>query len=356
MTQPHYCILRAKKLKSFGSIAGSAKHTFREIPTPNADPDRTRLNKTIGAQDSAAVCAAIEARLPAKRRNDAVLCIEYLITASPEWFKTAPTEQQNGYFKEAVAWLRQRHGAENVVCLNMQHDEKSPHLVAYVVPLTKDGRLSAKDFLGGRQKLTAMQTEFAKVVGAPAGLQRGVEGSKAVHTTAKQYAAAMQENPALAPPAPLPAPSIADRLSGRWAEKQAQHHQEQVEHAALVEKARNEARVGRQNRQRQAAALERMRAEIEEAKRHAAEATQLRGEKARLERELREQRTYFQRQIDTVKAALAKALDQVEGLLRRNRLLEARVASAEAEADELRAILAPDESRPDLVPSGAQCI
>jgi hypothetical protein len=37
----NYCILRAAKLNSFGSIAASAKHTFREIPTPNADPART---------------------------------------------------------------------------------------------------------------------------------------------------------------------------------------------------------------------------------------------------------------------------------------------------------------------------
>ena len=72
----NYCILRIKKLSSFGSIAGSVKHTFREIATPNADASRTHLNWTSGAQTSAKVCAAIMATLPAKRRKDAVLCIE----------------------------------------------------------------------------------------------------------------------------------------------------------------------------------------------------------------------------------------------------------------------------------------
>ena len=87
-----------------------------------------------------------------------MLAIEYLVTASPEWFRATPAAQQNAYIAAAVRWLEARHGKANVVCVNMQLDETSPHLVAYVVPLTKDGRLSAKDFLGGRKVLTQMQT------------------------------------------------------------------------------------------------------------------------------------------------------------------------------------------------------
>ena len=39
-----YCILRAKKLKSFGAVAGSVQHTLREIQTPNADESRRHRN------------------------------------------------------------------------------------------------------------------------------------------------------------------------------------------------------------------------------------------------------------------------------------------------------------------------
>lgn len=273
----NYCILRAEKLTSFGSIAGSAKHTSREIPTPNADASRTHLNKTFGAQDAAAVRVAIEARLPAKRRKDAVLAIEYLVTASPEWFRTVPTKQQNAYFAAAVRGLEARHGKANVVCVNMQLDETSPHLVAYVVPLTKDGRLSAKDFLGGRKILTQMQTEFAEKVGKPVGLQRGVEGSKATHTTAKQYAAALQKNPTLAAPAP-PAPTLADRVTGRAKQMEEEHAAAQAEHVALVQRAANVAEVSRHARARQAAALEQLRQEVEKAKRHELDAARLRKE------------------------------------------------------------------------------
>lgn len=339
----NYCILRAEKLTSFGSIVGSAKHTFREIPTPNADPARTHLNKTVGAQDAATVHAAIKARLPAKRRKDAVLCIEYLITASPEWFKAAPPKTQSAYFNAALQWLQARHGKDNVVCVNAQYDETSPHLVAYVVPLTKDGRLSAKDFLGGRKVLSEMQTDFAEKIGKPVGLQRGVEGSKATHTTAKQYAAALNKNPELAPPAP-PAPSFTDRITGKAKLAEEEHAAAQARHAALVQRAANVAEVSRRARIQQAAALEQLRKDVEAAKRHEAEAARLREENRRLERELLEQRTYFQRQIADLKATLAKAVDQVKVLLAKIGLITQQRDDAEAEVQELREIAFPVET------------
>lgn len=349
MNQPAYCILRAEKLSAFGSIVSSAKHTFREIPTPNADASRTHLNKTFGAQDAAAVRAAIQARLPEKRRKDAVLAIEYLVTASPEWFRTAPTKQQNAYFTAAVRWLEARHGKANIVCVNMQLDETSPHLVAYVVPLTKDGRLSAKDFLGGRKVLSEMQTDFAERVGKPVGLQRGVEGSKATHTTAKQYASALQKNPTLAPPA-APAPTIADRITGRAKQIQEEHAEALAAHVALVEQARNVAEVSRHSRARQAAALEQLRQETEEAKRYEAEAARLREENRLLKRELQEQRTYFQQQVADLKAALANAVDQVKHLLAKVGLITRQRDDVEAEAEELRAALYPGERQSGPAP------
>lgn len=344
MKTPAFCILRAEKLTSFGSITGSAMHTFREIPTPNADPSRTHKNKTWGAQDATAVREAIKARLPAKRRKDAVLCIEYLITASPEWFKTAPVRQQNTYFDKAVKWLEARHGKDNVVCVNMQLDETSPHLVAYVVPLTKDGRLSAKDFLGGRKVLSQMQTEFWEQIGRPVDLQRGAEGSKATHTTAKQYAAALQKNPTLVAPRP-PVPTIAERLTGKAKQMQEEHEAKQARHLDLVEKARNLAEVSRKARARQAAALEQLRNELERAKKHEIEAARLQEENVRLACEMRDLRTYFQLQVDELRAELARIVDQVKGYLQKIRMLTRERDSAEAEAAELREVLYPEERR-----------
>jgi len=169
-----YAILRTEKLKSMGNIGGSLAHNYRTRDTPNAIPERLHLN-THDMANADDVKAAIVERLPKKRRSDAVLCIEYFIGASPDYFDGSDPRGER-YFASAVQWLKELHGANNVVSTSVHHDETSPHLVAYVVPLDQSGKLNAKSFLGGRQKLTAMQTDFAQAMRSH-GLERGIEGS-----------------------------------------------------------------------------------------------------------------------------------------------------------------------------------
>jgi len=337
----NYCILRTEKLTSFGSIAGSAKHTFREIPTPNADASRTHLNWTSGARTSAEVCAAIMAALPAKRRKDAVLCIEYLVTASPEWFQSTPQKAHRDYFNGAIAWLRQRHDAANVVCLNVQLDEKSPHLVAYVVPLTSDCRLSAKDFLGGRAKLSAMQTDFWSTVGRPAGLDRGMEGSTAKHTTAKQYSAVLARNPVLEQPAP-PVPTLADRATGRARRMQEEYQVALAAHARLVEQARAEALLGRRSREQHSRALAKLRTEFDVLRGAKDEADRLVNENRRLVLELERQKKSFAEQMTALRELLEQAAAKARQLLSQISFWKSEAEAARAEADELRELLRGD--------------
>ena len=180
----NYAILRTAKLKTMGNIGGSLAHSYRTIETPNADPNLTPKNHhTVATPET--VKQAIKDRLPEKRRADAVLCIEYLITASPEWEgwgKSAEFE----FFKRASLWLMDKHGEENIAGMSIHRDISTPQLVAYVVPIDQKGKLNCKDFLGGRVKLNQMQTDFAKTV-ADLGLTRGKEGSKAKHTSIKEY-------------------------------------------------------------------------------------------------------------------------------------------------------------------------
>ena len=68
----------------------------------------------------------------------------------------------------------------------VHHDETTPHLSAFVVPLTRDGRLSAKEFIGDRRQMSADQTSFAAAV-QHAGLERGIPGSRATHQTIREY-------------------------------------------------------------------------------------------------------------------------------------------------------------------------
>lgn len=182
-----YAILRTKKLKAITGVLGSGRHTFREMPTPNSDC--TPSMHMAGATSSVELARAVLARLPQKRRKSAVICIEYLITASPEAFARhgGAMPDTGGYFDRAFAWIQARHGSANIVCAEVHLDERTPHLVAYVTPLTRDGRLSARDFLGGPAKLRNMQTDFHHWCGKPFGLSRGIEGAKAPHQKVSQY-------------------------------------------------------------------------------------------------------------------------------------------------------------------------
>jgi len=170
------------------------KHAYREQDTPNADATRTPDNDLIGPQNVKQGMVAFEKALPEKIRKNAVQCIEYLVTSSPDAFENRNADQE-AYLNEALRWIQERHGKDNVIAAIIHRDEKTPHLSAYVVPKDPDtGRLNCRRFLGGAKALNEMQTDFARIVGRPVGLERGIEGSKATHTKLKTYYGALERD------------------------------------------------------------------------------------------------------------------------------------------------------------------
>ena len=109
------------------------------------------------------------------------------MTASPEWDGWG-TEKETAFFEQSKKWLENKYGKNNVVSTTIHRDETTPHLVAYVVPVDEaTGRLNAKKYIGGsRHTLSQMQTDFAVEV-KDLGLDQGVQGSKAKHTSIKEY-------------------------------------------------------------------------------------------------------------------------------------------------------------------------
>jgi len=172
-----FCILRTKKLKTSGEIVLSARHTFREQPTRNADPNKTYLNHGIGPRTSKELSQRIDdeikARCSRKPRTDSPKCIEVLMTASP---KSLDNHSFASFLKQSEEWLKKTFGEENVIATDYQWDEKTPHLVGYVVPITKRGSLSSKEWLGGKQKLSELQNSFHSEVGQNFRLMRGKSG------------------------------------------------------------------------------------------------------------------------------------------------------------------------------------
>jgi hypothetical protein len=187
-----FAILRTQKLKSAVAVRRSMTHAFREQDTPNADPSRTRDNTHFGAQSMAEGLAAFNATLPDKHRKDAVQCIEYLVTASPDALNAKDRVGQDRYFADALDWLKGRHGDDNVIYAGIHRDETTPHMYAYVVPRDPDtGNLNARRWLGGAKALGQMQTEFAERVGQQHGFRRGIEHSRAQHTTIREFYGAL---------------------------------------------------------------------------------------------------------------------------------------------------------------------
>ena len=213
-----YAIMRAKKLANMGAVAASMQHCYRERETQNADQKRTPDNQHLVAKNTDEAMGKLRDLLPEKRRKDAVLAVEYVMTATPEWFTKATPEQEKAFFQQSLQWLADKYGADRIVTASIHRDETTPHLSAFVVPLTQDKRLSAKEFIGSRDKMRADQTTYAACV-ANLGLERGIEGSKATHQTIQQHYAAVQRG--VTPKATLSPKSLEPRVLEKagWAEK-----------------------------------------------------------------------------------------------------------------------------------------
>jgi len=213
-------IMRCTKIKTLGCCAASLGHTYRTLKTPNADPERQDKNVHLVGGSVDKVMGDLRSKLPEKRRKDAVLAIEYVMTARHEWWNTITTEEHKDFFKKSMNWLADKYGKDNIIEATIHYDELTPHLTALVVPL-KDDKLNAFHYIGSRQKLRDDQTSYAKCV-SHLGLERGIEGSKAQHKTVKQFYKELeikdQHIPTIAPqelkPQKVKGVSITEKLFG----------------------------------------------------------------------------------------------------------------------------------------------
>lgn len=183
-----YVILRHKKLKSFSSIGGSLDHTYRLIDTPNADLSRLNLNEH-DFNKKTDVVQAIKNRVDQriKERPDNVLCVEYMISASPTWSGWGNKETETEFFEIQKKRLIEKWGVNNVISTHIHRDETTPHLIAYVVPFDEEKRvLNCKKWLGNKTLLAIEQTEAAQIV-EHLGLTRGIKNSRAEHRTIRQH-------------------------------------------------------------------------------------------------------------------------------------------------------------------------
>ena len=97
-----------------------------------------------------------------KARKDSVRMVETLITASPEFFAGKKPSEIKEFFEHAMEFLKTKQAEETIVSAVVHVDEKTPHMHLCFVPITADGRLSAKEIVGNKKKLTQWQDEYWK--------------------------------------------------------------------------------------------------------------------------------------------------------------------------------------------------
>lgn len=205
-----FCIFRTAKLKTNGNVAGSISHALRTRETPNADPQiENWTNMNVKGDDGKShlpenaleqAMARYKKTLPKKMGKGRVPCIELLMTVSPEVMARKDFNYVS-YLNDCDKWAEEVFGKENVFLKVHHKDEKTPHTSIFVVPKVlkkyKDGHteevLAAKQWLGGREKLSKLQDDFFEKVGQKYGLKRGIKNSKAKHQTQKKYYAKINQ-------------------------------------------------------------------------------------------------------------------------------------------------------------------
>ena len=187
-----FAILRVEKIKTQGAIASIGKHNERERETPNADYNITPENKTLVGDDSLSYLEAWQEKTKdLKIRSNAVLALEVVLTYSPE-AKIQQSQNFEAWQAKNIQFLKDTFGEDNILKAKLHIDETTPHIHAVIVPIDDKGKLNARAFTGGREKLRDMQTNYAEYM-QDFKLNRGIENSRAEHIPLKKFYGAMQD-------------------------------------------------------------------------------------------------------------------------------------------------------------------
>ena len=186
--KPQYAILRFAKYKGpeIGHIESHNERTKEKYASnPDVDTERSHLNFHLVAPTHKYRAEAERqiAEAGCRTRSDSVRVVEALITASPEFFKGKKPSAVKAYFAEALQFIEQHQSKETIISAVVHMDEKTPHMHLCFVPLTEDKRLSAKEIVGNKKKLTWWQDEFWKhMVKKYPDLERGESASETGRT------------------------------------------------------------------------------------------------------------------------------------------------------------------------------
>lgn len=147
-----------KKSKHCGSFEYVAKEALRERCGRDADIDSqwTYLNMYGGYETAEELIAysrrhveelSDELRAQGKRgiRSDAVVMMAGIFKPPMEYWEEMTIEESEKIFQECLKKFAEIVGAENIKSWVVHYDELTPHMHVFWEPMTKDGRLCAKE-------------------------------------------------------------------------------------------------------------------------------------------------------------------------------------------------------------------
>jgi hypothetical protein len=192
----NYAILRFKKIHTIQHLGQVQSHNKRLVSTPNADPSKQNV-QLIDRGDIVSLWKERIESHEVKVRSNAVIAFESLQTYSPEMEGKVNVDK---WAKDSIKFLEKKFGKGNILSAELHKDETTSHIHAVIMPLknktntaskNKSVKLVARDFIGGKSKLSKLQTDYANAV-KKHGLIRGVFNSKATHKTVRRYYAELK--------------------------------------------------------------------------------------------------------------------------------------------------------------------
>ena len=209
----NYAIIGVGKLKTGGNIAGVLDHMERKRKTENSNGHENDI--LIKPPPLPEIMQRIREYIP---RKNAVFAYDFLMTASPEFFQGKTEADIKQWEQDSLNWCKSAFGANNVIGAICHRDETTPHIQVLIIP-EHEGKLNARHFTGGREKLRGLWTSYAQAM-QPWGLKRGKLYSPAEHKTIKQYyadinQAAEKAARATIRPEQLPEPGLKDHANPR---------------------------------------------------------------------------------------------------------------------------------------------
>lgn len=185
-----YCIMRTEKRKRT-DLGGIQKENTRTAQNYNnkVSPGMDIFNVTLKESDNWLQDIDSEIRATgAKARSNSVLALDTIYTASPDFFTGRNNTENDRFFRDCLKFHESHFG--HIISAVVHYDETTPHLHVISVPLTKDGRLSARDVIGNKSKMSKTQDSFFEQVGRSYGLERGIHmdgQEKKEHISAQEH-------------------------------------------------------------------------------------------------------------------------------------------------------------------------